>query len=593
MLLDYFVWHAERTFGNSNKIVPMRILFLIPLTALALAQTPPQDQGRIEGILVNQVNGQPLRKGTVSLRLTVTGPQPAAAPAPGSYAVASDAEGKFVFEHVDPGRYVLMADRPGYIRATYRSSGGAFLNVGPGQVVKNIRFAITPQGVIAGRVVDEDGDPITEVRVSAMRWMTFSGIRRLGFGQGIPVDDQGNFRIGNLPAARYVLSADLSRMPPLNADKGQEAYVTTYYASALEISEATPIPLTAGGEVTNVEIRLHKTRVFHIRGKIVDSTGAMVRMMALALFPKNAGANPSFSGRNITITRDGVFDFNNVRPGSYVMQPANNVFFGANDQNETGANKKLFGRYAVTVSNEDLKDIAFPLSAGATLTGTVVTEGATPQPPPTEGSSAKIAAKAPPLPTVQLMPADNADMSPYTARSNPDWTYEVHDVAPERYRVNVNGTGDGIYVKSIRFGNEDVTNGILDLTTGIGGVMEVKLAPNAADVSGAVHNDKSETVGDVQVTLGPASAEVAAQTLFFRQTRTNQDGKFTFKNLPPGEYRICAWEEVDGGLASDPEFRAHFDSSSVVVKLSEGSHENSDLKLLSRDAIEVEASKVR
>jgi hypothetical protein len=573
----------------------MRILLLIPLTAFALAQTPsaqPQDQGRVEGILVNQVNGQPLRKGTVSLRVAVSGPQPAGASAPNSYAVTTDAEGKFVFEQVDPGRYTLMADRPGYIRATYRSSGGAFLNVGPGQAVKNIRFTITPQGVIAGRVVDEDGDPLTEVRVSAMRWLTISGVRRLGFGQSIPVDDQGNFRIGNLPAARYVLSADLSRQPPLNADKTHEGYVTTYYPGALDVSEATQIPLTAGGEVTNVEIRLHKTRVFRIRGKIVDSTGGLVRMMALALFPKNGAASLAFAGRNITITRDGVFEFNNVRPGSNVIQPANNVFFGANDQSETGTNKKLFGRYAVTVANEDLKDLVVPLNAGAVLTGTIVTEGAAPQPSPTEGASTAVAVKPVPLPTVRLVPADG-ELSPYTARSNADATCEWHDLAPERYRVNVTGSADGTYVKSIRFGNEDITKGILDLTGGLGGSIEIRIAANAADVSGTVHNDKGDTVGDVHVTLGHASAELAAQTLFFRQARTSQDGKFSIKNLPPGDYRILAWEEVDNGLVSDPEFRAHFDSASVLVKLAEGSHETSEVKMLARDAIEAEASKVR
>ena len=95
------------------------------------------------------------------------------------------------------------------------------------------------------------------------------------------------------------------------------------------------------------------------------------------------------------------------------------------------------------------------------------------------------------------------------------------------------------------------------------------------------------------MTLGPASAELAAQSLFFRDTRTGPDGNFTIKSLPPGEYRILAWEEVDYGLGSDPEFRPHFDSRSVVVKLSEGSHETSDVALLSRDAIEVEAAKVR
>src|SRR5260370_16395969 len=140
---------------------------------------------------------------------------------------------------------------------------------------------ITTQGVIAGHVVDEDGDPLTEVRVQAMRWTTTNGVRRLEYRQQMPVDAQGNFRIGNLPAARYVLSADFNRLPPLNSDKSHEAYVTTYYPSALDVSEATLIPLTAGGEVTNVEIRLHKATVFHVRGKVVDSSGALVRTLPL------------------------------------------------------------------------------------------------------------------------------------------------------------------------------------------------------------------------------------------------------------------------------------------------------------------------
>ncbi|HEV2688316.1 MAG TPA: carboxypeptidase-like regulatory domain-containing protein, partial [Bryobacteraceae bacterium] len=569
----------------------MRTLLFASLATIVLAQTPPtqpEDKGRIEGVLVNQANGQPLKKGTVSLRAAVTGPRPADPSAtPNSYSVASDAEGRFVFEQVDPGQYTLMADRPGYIHATYRSSSGAVLNLSPGQTIKNLRFTITPQGVIAGHVVDEDGDPITEVRVQAMRWVSLNGVRRLGFGQGIPVDDQGNFRISNLPAAHYVLSAEFNRPPPLNTGKNQDAYVTTYYPNALEVSEAAQIALTAGAEVTNVEIRLRKVRVFRVRGKIVDPSGALVRNTALALFPKNASPTAGYTGRNLAISRDGNFEFSSVRPGSYFVEPAMNVFFSGGDQNETGTNKKLFGRYAVTVSDADLKDIVVSLNAGATLTGTIATEDGPTQPPPTGGSSTAPAPKPPPLPTVRLAPADSAVVNPYNARSNADGTFEVRDLAPERYRINVDGTADGSYVKSIRFGNEDVTHGILDLTPGMGGAIEIRLSANAADVSGTVHNDKSETVGDVVVTLGPASVETAAQTLFFRQTRTSANGQFKLRNLPPGDYRLLAWEEVDGQLITDPEFRARFDSNSVVVKLSDGSHETSDLKLIGRDAIEV------
>jgi len=569
----------------------MRILLLIPLATLALAQTPPdqpQDKARVEGVLLNKVNGQPVRKAFISLRVSVIRPQPAGAPAPKSYySVMSNAEGKFVFDQLDPGGYTLTADRNGYIHAAYRSSGGTLLNVGPGQTVKNIRLVITPLGVIAGHIVDEDGDPITEVRVQTMRWSFSNGVRRLDFAGTTPVDDQGSFRLSSLGAAHYFLLAQFSRIPASGSDN--LTYVATYYPSALDFSEATQIPLTAGGEVTNVEIRLHKVKVFHISGKIVDSSGALVRNVPLALLPKN-NANSLGYGSPLSNTRDGTFDFFWVTPGSYFLQTAHNVMTGASDQNETAVTKKLFGRHAVTVNNEDLKDIVVPLNAGATLTGTIVPEGPEPQPPPTDPSSAKT---APPLPSAQLVPADSIENRPYTARTNADGSFEMHDLGPERYRVKVNALADGIYVKSIHFGNEDVTNGILDLTSGTGGVIDVRLSPNAADVSGTVHNDKGETVMGVQVTLGPASAEFAAQSLLFEQTSTGQDGKFSFKNLPPGEYRICAWEEVDRGLVSDPEFRSHFDSRSVVVKLSQGSHENSDVTLLSRDAIELEASIVR
>src|SRR5258708_36565835 len=137
----------------------MRILLLIPLATIALAQPPPdqpQDKARVEGVLLTKVNGQPVRKAFISLLVSVIRPQPAGAPAPKSYyySVMSNAEGKFAFDQVDPGGYTLTADRNGYIHADYRSSGGTLLNIGPGQTVKNIRLRIIPLGVIAGHVRD-------------------------------------------------------------------------------------------------------------------------------------------------------------------------------------------------------------------------------------------------------------------------------------------------------------------------------------------------------------------------------------------------------------------------------------------------------
>src|SRR5689334_22294418 len=102
----------------------MRLLLALAVaTTFAFAQTPdskPQDKGRLEGTLLNQVNGQPLRKGTLTLRPLSAAPQRAAArppgaapPEPSGYVATSNAEGRFVFDQVEPGTYSLQADRPG------------------------------------------------------------------------------------------------------------------------------------------------------------------------------------------------------------------------------------------------------------------------------------------------------------------------------------------------------------------------------------------------------------------------------------------------------------------------------------------------
>ena len=586
----------------------MRWLILLLFAEIALAQAPgsvppaagptstaPEDRCYVEGTLVNRVTGMPVRKGYVTLQAVRRGMQPPNTANANSYTVTSNADGKFVFEDVDPGQYTVSADRGGYIRTNYRSNAGATFTLTAGQRVKDFRIAMVPQGVIAGRVVDEDGDPITDARVEAQRWVMSGGIRVLRGGQQFPVDDQGNFRIANLSAGRYLLEANYSRNVPVSAGKSREAYVTTFYPAAMDIQDATAISLAPGGEITNAEIRLRKTRVFRVQGKIVDSSGAPVRRMAMALTPKNALPGLGFTGRSLTISNDGAFDFPHVRPGNYTIEPANNVFFGGNDQNDTGSNKKIFGRFPVAVTNEDVKDLVVTLGLGPVVTGNIVTEGGESQPPPeSDGNKPQQQQQAnKPVPTVRLAPVDSTILSGYNARSKPDGTFEQADIAPERYRVEVNGLTDGAYVKSIRFGNEDITYGVLDLTAASGGAIDIKLSPNGASVSGSVHNDKSEAVGDVVVTLAPASMEAAQKTLFFRQTRADASGKFRFRGIPPGEYRVLAWEEVDNELLGDPEFRAHLDSNGALVKLTEGARETADVIMIPREAIEMEAAKVR
>jgi uncharacterized surface anchored protein len=80
---------------------------------------------------------------------------------------------------------------------------------------------------------------------------------------------------------------------------------------------------------------------------------------------------------------------------------------------------------------------------------------------------------------------------------------------------------------------------------------------------------------------------------FIRTAATDVNGQFKFANLPPGDYRIAAWEQIEPGLATIPEFRIKFESKAAVVKLDENAHEKIEAPLIPHDAIETEAAKLQ
>ncbi len=114
--------------------------------------------------------------------------------------------------------------------------------------------------------------------------------------------------------------------------------------------------------------------------------------------------------------------------------------------------------------------------------------------------------------------------------------------------------------------------------------MQILVSPNAADVAGVVRNEKGDAVSSAMVQLFD-------DTRMKSSSSTDQNGAFHLKNLAPGEYKIFAWEDSSSRITQDAEFRKHFDAN--VVKLAEKSHENVELKLILKDAIEAEAAKVQ
>src|SRR5258708_24727636 len=127
------------------------------------------------------------------------------------YATTTDAAGHFLLDEVDAGGYVLTAYRPGYTEQSYSPQGDpkhwAILTLDTGQKLKELVFKLMPEGVISGRILDADGDPLAGATVACMRFRYVNGKRRLNPYEETSSDDLGEFRLRLSMAGKGLISA--------------------------------------------------------------------------------------------------------------------------------------------------------------------------------------------------------------------------------------------------------------------------------------------------------------------------------------------------------------------------------------------------
>src|SRR5215475_10499688 len=120
-------------------------------------QTTPssdQEQGyRVSGTVVDATTGAPLSEAQVTITARDT---------QDAEGMLSDENGRFAFEDVPPGKYVLSAKRKGYLEQLYKQHQqfSTAIITGPGLNTENLRFVLRPGASISGVVIDEAGEPV-------------------------------------------------------------------------------------------------------------------------------------------------------------------------------------------------------------------------------------------------------------------------------------------------------------------------------------------------------------------------------------------------------------------------------------------------
>ncbi|SPE39954.1 exported hypothetical protein [Candidatus Sulfopaludibacter sp. SbA3] len=521
----------------------MKRMLLVLVAALRLAA-----QGAVvEGRVADAVTGRPIRNAEVILRgLTRSGDPPDT----DNYVAETDANGHFLVPAMVPGKYEVMASRNGYVR---RIPGrpwepGAMAQVTAGEGGHAVvALKLVPTGVISGRIVNLNGEPVAGATVEAMQeayesndslaagavwWgLPAAARRQLQARGGATSDDRGEYRIFGLAPGRYSLRVAESRGIQSNFQAWANMPVPTFR----EMLYPAPLEVTPSGELRNVEIRVRPDLPHAIRGS-VPSPHAPDFSIALERRGDSSGP-PAFASYGTTEEN---FFFEGVLPGSYILSTT------IHDPADRA--RALFARAAVEMVDRDVEGVTLQVVPMKTVTGSVSADG-------------PLAFKFSNM-NVELDP-DNPDSPTLTARVAADGTFTL-PVLPESYLLTRPRIA-AAYFKSVKMGDRELPDLRVDFAH-MNGPLRILLGTDVAKVEGVVKDAGGNPAVAARVTLIPAGAQKGWNGRL-RFTNTDEDGKFALPVVAPGEYKLFAWLDAELGAPLDPEFRKKYDEQGLAVQM--------------------------
>jgi hypothetical protein len=375
----------------------------------------------------------------------------------------TDAGGHFSLPDSGGGNLLQIAG-PGYLQLMYHVPGGS----------NNLRVKLMPQAVIAGKISDEDGFPVGNAAMEAMRYRLVNGRRILQVAGSVRSDDRGLFRIISLPAGRYYLRAT----PYGNTVQWDGRYLAHYYRGSFQPHDADRIEVKAGEERT-VDFPLTKFEGVTVRGR-VDTAEAGIPQGAHVFL--QAGGDLRFTQEK-PILSDGWFVFRHVPPGNYKLR--------AGEQWRSSAGRQL-AEQRIEVGTSDVNNILFTLRPAEPidLAGSIAFE---------DGAEAR------PI-QLTLRPADGKAL---TVRSEADGSFAFKGLMPDHYDLEtlpvtdpgLSARGPAGVPVSARIGSAEVLRSGFDLDGSASEPLRIRMSSALGSLALTVHDPAGAPVAGVQVLL--------------------------------------------------------------------------------------------
>ncbi len=418
-----------------------------------------------------------------------------------------------------------------------------------GQALPDLKLKLIPFGVIAGVIRDSDGEPLNNARVTAARLSYESGKPRLESYDSTETDDLGQYRLRGLKPGKYYIGAKLDPDHQIRVDHSKtkaavDGPVPTVYPGAADTSLAAPVEVAMGARVNGIDITIARARTFTVSGRVVTAAGSGATGASIGMHWGARGFNFDSALTTTTRNANGDFEIRGVQAGHY--------------------NLSARGSAEVTVVPLDVagnvEGVKVVLGQGALVRANIKMD---------TGDAVK-----PQFWQILIIRDDGNDGA---ALEPNDLVATQNNVPPGHYAVRMERLPENSYVKAIRSGDTDVLNDGLTIAQGASVRFEITLAADAGKIEGTV------TGKDDQPGLG-ATAVLVPEPRFrtrsdlFQTATTDQYGRFEFGMVPPGEYKVFAWDDVEPGIWNDPAFLKDYEKNGEPVTVGAKGHETVKVK---------------
>jgi protocatechuate 3,4-dioxygenase beta subunit len=462
-----------------------------------------------------------------------------------------------------------------------------------------------------------------------MRFITVNGERTLSGANSASTDDRGIYRVFGLMPGEYVVCAtprnasavEFARMDAMEAElnglqrrsaqvnaeqavalreritaiegsrqaEGVETppgYAPVCYPGSIAASSAVPVPVGVSEERGAVDIQLQLAPLARVEGVVVNSTGAELTQINVMLTDAtslgsstlNMSARPDAEGR---------FRLQGVPPGQYRLTARASI---GPERTPPARAQAVAGRGAtppppvvpsrpqpltvwasadVSVDGRTLSNVILALQQGVSVTGQVAFDGSLP--PPTDLTRMR----------VSIVPVGQALFGGATsAQVDASGRFTLTGVPPGRYRLSGGGVG-GWITESAMVGGQDALDFPFEIkgNQNVPGVT-ITLTDRRTELTGKVVDSNNQPAVDYTVVIFPSDQRYwAGASRRIQSTRPSTDGTFTFRNLPPGDYRIATPVDVEPGAMNDPAVLQQLEGASMRVTLQPGETKVQNIRL--------------